>query len=100
VIVEIFDAVRPDQYGTNNVPVLYDRPATVDELMQQLCSVDMVVATRFHTVLIALKLAKPTVAIAYGHKYVALMASMGVGQPLQNIKEIDVEALERQLEAL
>ena len=36
-----------------------------------------VVATRYHNVICALKLGKPTISLGYSHKFVALMEGMG-----------------------
>ncbi|MEU4194168.1 polysaccharide pyruvyl transferase family protein [Kribbella sp. NPDC026611] len=81
-----------------DVPISYDRPETADDVMRQLATVDAVVGTRFHTVLLAVKLAKPTIAIAYGQKHAALMAAMGAGDLVQNVKDLDVDVLAKQLE--
>ena len=52
---------------------IIDEPASsVDELLSQLSSVDIVVASRFHNVLLALMLGKPVVAISYHEKFQGL----------------------------
>jgi polysaccharide pyruvyl transferase WcaK-like protein len=45
-----------------------------------MASVSTVVAARYHNVLCALKLAKPTIAIGYSGKHQALMSGMGMPQ--------------------
>src|SRR5262249_3196299 len=52
--------------------------SSLSELMQQISEVGTVVATRFHTVLCALRLGKPTLAIGYGAKFDALMTEFGL----------------------
>lgn len=54
--------------------------ATLDDVMRAVAAADSVVAIRFHNVLAALKLGKPTVAISYSPKHDALMADMGVAE--------------------
>ena len=45
---------------------IIDEPiASVDDLLKQLAATDVVVATRFHNVLLALLLNKPAIAISY-----------------------------------
>jgi polysaccharide pyruvyl transferase WcaK-like protein len=73
--------------------VVYDPISSVHELMDQMASLDLVVATRFHNVLVALKCGKPTLAIGYGEKHRALMTQMGVGGFVENIRGLDVDHL-------
>ena len=68
--------------------------------MSRIASVETVVATRFHNVLVALACARPTLAIAYGNKHHALMAQMDAEEFCQDIAELDVERLKKQFMAL
>ena len=52
-----------------------------------------VVAIRFHNVLGALKLCKPTIAIGYSPKHDALMADMGVPEFCQPVNPFDFDLL-------
>jgi polysaccharide pyruvyl transferase WcaK-like protein len=61
---------------------------------------DVVVATRFHNVVCALKLCKPTVSIGYAEKFDDLMAEMGVGCFCQHVERLDVDLLIEQFERL
>jgi polysaccharide pyruvyl transferase WcaK-like protein len=73
---------------------LIDHPASsVGDLLLQLSSVDVVVASRFHNVLLALMLAKPVVAISYHEKFKPLMDGVGLGEFCQDIEHIDVDDL-------
>lgn len=86
--------------GPGAAPVDFQPVSSTDELMSRLASVEAVVAARFHNVLVALACARPTLAIAYGRKHYALMASMGVEEFCQNIRELDIERLKEQFTAL
>jgi polysaccharide pyruvyl transferase WcaK-like protein len=66
---------------------------TLDDIMAAMAPARSVVAIRFHNVLAALKLAKPTVGIAYSHKHGALMADMGVPEFWQPVDPLDVDLL-------
>ena len=57
--------------------------------MEQLDEVETVVATRFHTVLCALRLGKSTLAVGYAAKFDALMAEMGLAEFSLPAKSID-----------
>ena len=68
-------------------------PTTYQEVTELLGSVAAVVATRFHNVIFALKLAKPTIALSYARKIDSLMADLGLSEYCLPAGSIDVEAL-------
>ena len=74
--------------------------STMDDLLRRMARVDVVVASRYHNVLAAVKLGKPTVALGYAAKSDALMAEMGLGEFCQSIRGLDVERLVKQFTAL
>ena len=61
--------------------------------MRRLEGVDTVVATRYHTVLCALKLGKPTLAVGYAAKFDALMMEMGLAEFSLPAKSIEFDVL-------
>jgi polysaccharide pyruvyl transferase WcaK-like protein len=80
---------------------LVDDPAvSVQDVLSQLASTDVVVASRFHNVLLALLLGKPVVAISYHEKVDALMAGLGLEDFCQDIENIDVHRLIEQFTTL
>ena len=68
--------------------------------MRQIAQTDVVVATRFHNVVCALKLGKPTVSIGYGEKNRALMTEMGLGSFCQHVEDFRYEMLSEQFTQL
>jgi polysaccharide pyruvyl transferase WcaK-like protein len=70
------------------------------ELMRAMAPAGSVVATRYHNVLCALKLAKPTVAVGYSPKHAALMADLGMGEFCQDITALDASLLIKQLDMM
>jgi polysaccharide pyruvyl transferase WcaK-like protein len=73
---------------------IIDEPArSVDELLSQLSSVDIVAASRFHNIVLALMLRKPVLAISYHEKFRPLMNGVGLGGYCQDIEHIDVDEL-------
>jgi polysaccharide pyruvyl transferase WcaK-like protein len=76
------------------------RTSTLDELLREMARVDAVVASRYHNVLAALKLGKPTVAVGYAAKSDALMAEMGQAEFCQSIRDLDVDRLVKQFTLL
>ncbi len=81
-------SVTPEEGRIIDEPV-----ASVDDLLKQLESTDLVVATRFHNVLLSLLLAKPVVAISFHHKCYSLMRQMGLLQYCQDINRLDTKEL-------
>lgn len=80
---------------------LIDEPiSSVEGLLAQLAATDLVVATRFHNVLLALMLNKPVVSISYDPKNDALMAGVGLAEYCQHIEHLDVKKLIDQFIAL
>jgi polysaccharide pyruvyl transferase WcaK-like protein len=80
--------------------LLVEPVTSLRELMQQMAGVDTVVATRYHNVLCALKLAKPTLSVGYGAKNVALMTDMGLSGFCQSAGSLDVDRLIEQFTEL
>jgi polysaccharide pyruvyl transferase WcaK-like protein len=76
--------------------VVDDPVLSVDDLLSQLSKTDVVVATRFHNVLLALLLNKPAISISFHQKCESLMSSMGLSEYCQDIKRLDPEVLIRQ----
>lgn len=100
VVEEILADARSRWTGPAEPPVVFEAVSTIDDVMDQLSQADLVVGTRFHTVLVALMLGKPTIAIAYGRKHTELMNQLGVGEWVQQIAELDEDLLEKQVAAL
>ena len=81
--------------------------STLPDLMRRLATVDTVVGSRYHNVLCALKLSKPTLSVGYAAKHDALMRDMGLGEFCEPARSVDLdrmivkfEILERERDAL
>jgi polysaccharide pyruvyl transferase WcaK-like protein len=73
---------------------IIDEPASsVDELLSQLASVDVVVSSRFHNVLLGLMLGKPALAVSYHEKFQPLMEGLGLQEFCMDIEQFDVDEL-------
>ncbi len=77
-----------------------DPAASVDDVIGQIAECDVVVASRFHNVLLALLSGKPVVSIAYNEKNDALMGQMGLSRYCQSIGDLDVAKLIEQFTEL
>jgi len=97
VVAEVMADVRAHRPGLEPSTVVFEPTATLGELMRQMAAVDVVVGTRYHNVVCALKLAKPTVSISYSAKSDRIMGEMGLGEYTQNARTVDVDLLVEQL---
>jgi polysaccharide pyruvyl transferase WcaK-like protein len=100
VSAEILADVRTYRPDLDPSWVVDEPPRSLDDLMEQMAAVDTVVASRFHNVVCALMLSKPTVSIGYAGKNDVLMAEMGLAEFCQSIRTLDVERLIQQYTAI
>jgi polysaccharide pyruvyl transferase WcaK-like protein len=73
--------------------ILDEPPVSVEQILSQLAATDVVVATRFHNVLLALLLSKPVISISFHHKCSSLMSEMGLSEYCLDINHLRAERL-------
>jgi len=73
---------------------------TYPELIRQMAPVGTVVATRYHNVMCALKLCKPTISLGYSRKFISLMGDMGLAEFHQFADSLDLDRLTEQFKEL
>jgi polysaccharide pyruvyl transferase WcaK-like protein len=74
--------------------------ASVDELLTQLARTDLVVASRFHGVLLSQLMNKPVVALSFYDKIDSLMVDTGQAEYCLSIDQFDVDTLKERFIAL
>jgi len=85
--------------GAHDEDRIIDEPArSVEQLLGQLAATDIVVATRFHNVLLALVLNKPVIAISFHHKCASLMRDMGLAEYCHDINYMNADRLIEQFQ--
>lgn len=77
-----------------------ERVTSYAELSRAMAHVGTVVATRYHNVICALQLGKPTISLGYAKKNVVLMEDMGLPEFCQYADSIDVGKLIEQFTKL
>ncbi|MGH3996512.1 MAG: polysaccharide pyruvyl transferase family protein [Pseudonocardiaceae bacterium] len=100
VVTEILADLRAHRPGLDPSRVVAEPASSLQDLMWQIATVDTVVATRYHNVLCALKLSKPTLSIGYAPKHDVLMAGMGLGEFCQSARSVDLDRLIKQFNTL
>jgi polysaccharide pyruvyl transferase WcaK-like protein len=69
-------------------------------VMAQMAGTDVVVATRYHNVVCALKMGKPTMSLSYAEKNAALLEDAGLGSYVDHVEGFDIEGLKARFEEL
>jgi polysaccharide pyruvyl transferase WcaK-like protein len=95
---DVIGRLHERQVSYDPARLIHEPVSSVADLLAQLAETQIVVASRFHNVLLALKLTKPVVSISYyGRKNESLMAGVGLSDYCQEIERVDVTRLTEQL---
>jgi polysaccharide pyruvyl transferase WcaK-like protein len=93
VVRDVLADVRSTRPDLAPAAMVFEPTETLGALMAQIAKVDVVVGTRYHNIVCALKLAKPTVALSYSAKSDRIMSEMGLGDFCQDARTVDVDKL-------
>jgi polysaccharide pyruvyl transferase WcaK-like protein len=94
-----FKSLLKTSLGTYDEGRIIDQPAlSVEQLLPQIAATDIVVATRFHNILLALVLNKPVISISFHHKCASLMAEMGLSEYCHDINHMNADTLIQQFQ--
>jgi polysaccharide pyruvyl transferase WcaK-like protein len=98
-VTKEFKSLLKERSFTYDKTRIIDEPiSSVQDLISQLAATDIVVATRFHNVLLALLLNKPVIAISFHHKCTSLMSEMGLSQYCHDINHMNAARLIEQFQ--
>jgi polysaccharide pyruvyl transferase WcaK-like protein len=101
---EVAEKIQADvrQYRPDLEPsrVTVASVSSYPELIKEMAPVGMVVATRYHNVMCALKLGKPTISLGYSRKFISLMGDMGLAEFHQFADSVDLDRLIKQFKEL
>ena len=93
-VIDEFKSLLRMRLGTYDEKRIIDQPiSTAQQLLSQLAATDVVVATRFHNVLLALLLNKPVISISFHQKCTSLMQEVGLSGYCHDINHLDGEKL-------
>jgi polysaccharide pyruvyl transferase WcaK-like protein len=88
-LLELLDVGQRSDAG-----LIIDEPLlSAEQLDRQIGQTDLVVATRFHNVLVSLLRGKPVIALSYHAKVRSLMAEAGLDEFCQDADPLDVDRL-------
>ena len=86
VVREIVADLRAHRPDLDPSWITAEPVSTFADLMRAMAPVGTVVATRYHNVVCALMLSKPTISIGYGEKNAVLMAGTGLAEYCQSAR--------------
>lgn len=92
--------VRNSRPGLDSSWISAERVGSYAELVELLSPLGIIVATRYHNVMCALKLCKPTLSLGYSRKFAALMGDMGLGEFDQPAGSFDIDRLITQFQEI
>jgi polysaccharide pyruvyl transferase WcaK-like protein len=81
--------------GSSNSPNILDRHPiqTLEDLVSEIARTDIVIANRYHGILISLMMNKPVLGIAYHEKSRVLLAQAGLGDYVLSASDFRIEDL-------
>lgn len=100
MVQEILDDLRVKRPGLSPGRVVAEPVSSFAELVRAMEPVGTVVATRYHNVMCALKLHKPTISLGYAAKNNVMMADMGLAEFCQPAGALDAGQLKEQFTEL
>lgn len=93
VVDEVLTRVRQSRPDLDGDRITAAPATSFSDLMEAMAPAGTIVATRYHNVICALRLAKPTISLGYGAKHDALMSQMGLAEYCQDARALDVDRL-------
>jgi polysaccharide pyruvyl transferase WcaK-like protein len=94
---DIRAAVLAESPGLRDDTVRVRNVATFAELTEVMMRADVVIASRFHNLICALRLARPAVSVGYAEKNRHLMQALGLHDYCQDIEHLDAGHLVTQV---
>jgi polysaccharide pyruvyl transferase WcaK-like protein len=97
---DVLRLLEDSGWSDDSARIIQEPLASPRDLYVQLARTDMVVATRFHNVVLALMLGKPVIALSYHEKLRSLMAGVGADEYCVDAEDLDVARLIERFESL
>ncbi len=66
---------------------------SLETLLEEISSTDILVGTRFHNMVYGILLGKPVISVGYASRNAALLADVGLGKYCQNIEQLELQTL-------
>jgi polysaccharide pyruvyl transferase WcaK-like protein len=100
VVQEILADLRESRPGLDPAQVVAEPTVSYADVLRGMSACGSVVAIRYHNLIGALRLSKPTISISYSPKHDVLMSEMGLAGFSQPVNDLDVDRLIEQFTEL
>jgi len=100
VVQEILADLREHRPDLDPALIVAEPFSSPGELLCELAEVGTFIGTRYHNVVSALRLSRPTISIGYSAKFDVLMADMGLSEFCQSAASVDLDRLVEQFTEL
>jgi len=100
VVQEILADLRESRPGLDPSQVVAEPTVSFADVMREMSPCGSVVAIRYHNLVAALKLSKPTISISYSPKHDVLVSEFGLSGFSQPVNALDVDRLIEQFTGL
>ncbi len=77
-----------------------ENATSIHDAMAVIAATDLVIASRYHVQIAALKMGRPLIGLSYGPKTDALMADVGLSEFCQDLDHVDFNRLTQQVEKM
>jgi polysaccharide pyruvyl transferase WcaK-like protein len=99
-VVDIMKRLRGRLSTADLARIIYRQSSSLRDVMAQMQATDVVVASRFHNVVCALRIGLPVISLGYLEKHDALAADTGLSAYCTSVETFSVEWLDSRLEAI
>jgi polysaccharide pyruvyl transferase WcaK-like protein len=96
----VLEALRSRHPDLSPDRLVGEEARDLHQLMEQMSDVEVVIGSRYHNIISALRLAKPVVALSYAPKAIQAVERFGLGRFIHRIDAIDLTVLKDQFEEL
>ncbi len=88
-------------YATEQSPqLIYEPVNSLHDLMKQIAHTDIVVASRYHNVICALHMGRPTISLSYAQKNDALLIDNGLSEFCHHMETFDAATIIKQIDEM
>ncbi len=90
---DLIEVLRNRGFTNDDWDLISESISSVENVLSELASTDIVVSARFHNILLALMLNRTAVSLSYHEKFASLMSGVGLAEYCHDIDDLDVDAL-------
>lgn len=99
-VVDIMNMFPQNEANSGSKHIVAEEMTSLHDVMAQIAHTDIVVATRYHNVVCALRMGRPVISLAYSTKNDALLNATGLEEYCHYVETFDVEVLKSQVEKM